>query len=167
MTNLSESALLRHNMLNWGDKIVVGLSGGADSVALTHSLKEMGCKLVACHINHCLRGEESNRDEAFVKEFCKELSIPVKVVTVDVLSYASEHGMTVEEAGRKIRYAAFEETRKEFNAQKIATAHTLSDNLETTAFKFDKRQRLKRTFRDSPCQRKCNSSADILDKSRS
>lgn len=131
MTNLSESALLRHNMLNRGDKIVVGLSGGADSVALTHSLKELGCKLVACHINHCLRGEESDRDEAFVKGFCKELSIPVKVVTADVLGYADEHGMTVEEAGRKIRYAAFEETRKEFNAQKIATAHTLSDNLET------------------------------------
>jgi len=115
-----------YNMLSPGDSIVVGLSGGADSVSLLHWLcsmrKEYSLDLCAAHLNHGLRGQESDGDEAFCRVLCDALSIPLHVKRIDMSTLTSG----VEEAGRNARYAFF----GEFN-RKIALAHTLSDRMET------------------------------------
>ena len=122
------SAIKRFDMLREGDRVVVGLSGGADSVALLCVLKELGVSVLACHINHCLRGEESDNDERFCQNLCQKLGIPFKAVRVDVLGYCQKTGAGTEEGARQLRYNALFEADP--NA-KIATAHTLSDNAET------------------------------------
>lgn len=120
-------------MLSKVDSIVVGLSGGADSVALLHFLKSILCesniKLYAAHINHNLRGEESSRDELFVRELCKKWNIKLFVKQENVKKLSSKFKMGLEECGRLVRYKYFNEIAK--NSSKIATAHTLSDNIET------------------------------------
>ncbi|WMJ24128.1 tRNA lysidine(34) synthetase TilS [Paludicola sp. MB14-C6] len=122
-------------LLDVGDKIVVGLSGGADSVMLLHYLKYgLQMDVVACHINHNLRGDESARDMHFVMELCKDWDIPLVIQDVDVALYAQQNKMTIEQAGRHIRYDSFAKVALDYHAQKIATAHTLSDNAETLLF---------------------------------
>jgi len=102
-----------YNMLYNTDKIIVGLSGGADSVALTHFLhsisKEKKTEIIAVHINHGIRGEEALRDENFVKDFCENLSIKLIIKKFDVNKIAKNLKIGIEEAGRKIRYKAFKE----------------------------------------------------------
>lgn len=121
---------------------LVGLSGGADSVALTHMLSaKMGFSVVACHVNHHLRGEESDRDMAFAEAFCQSLKIPCTVLHAEIGKIAAEKGLSVEEAGREERYRLFAELadRLERECGKkvyIATAHTRSDNLETVLFRL-------------------------------
>ena len=115
----------------------MGLSGGADSCALLCllvSLREsMGLKVYACHINHCIRGEEADKDENFTAELCEKLGVKLFALRVDVLKEAQKKGMGTEQCGREIRYCFFEEKAKELGA-KIATAHTASDNAETVIF---------------------------------
>ncbi|MEG0895413.1 MAG: tRNA lysidine(34) synthetase TilS, partial [Oscillospiraceae bacterium] len=126
------SAIEKYDMINSVTDVVVGLSGGADSVMLAHFIKNrLNLNVYACHINHKLRGEESQRDMNFVRQFCCDNNIILDVYEIDVNQYAKENKLTVEQAGRQIRYNCFEETRCKYNAQKIATAHTLSDNAET------------------------------------
>lgn len=112
-------------------KITVALSGGADSVALLHMLytlkEELSFELCACHVNHNLRGEESDRDEAFVRDLCKKLDIPLTVKNIRVLDYIKKHE-SVEKCARDIRYGFFDEV---CGGGYIATAHTASDNCET------------------------------------
>lgn len=113
--------------------IVVAVSGGADSVALLHALcslkEELGLSVSACHINHNLRGEESDGDEQYVRNLCEKLGVPLNVYSVDVRGSAKKHEST-EETARKLRYECFEKEATEKNAL-IATAHTASDNAET------------------------------------
>ena len=120
----------KYNMLKSGS-VLVALSGGADSVSLLSvmlSLRdEFGIFVSAAHVNHMLRGEESERDELFVRNLCEELSVPLHVLRCDVAKEASECSEGIEEYGRKKRYAFFES----LTDGEIATAHTLSDNLET------------------------------------
>lgn len=132
--NQTDSFISEKALLQKGDKIVVGFSGGADSTALLHYLKSGGYEVIACHLNHLLRGEESDRDEAFCREFAKSLGVPFEVKRVDVSSLSKKRKQSAEETGRNERYAFFEETRLRYNADKIATAHTLSDNAETVVF---------------------------------
>lgn len=119
--------------LSPGDVVYAALSGGADSVCLTSALKDMepelGISLRACHINHNLRGEESDADERFVREFCEKLSVPLEVFSVDVKSAQQKHEST-EECARRLRYDAFDKLICE-NGAKIATAHNANDNAET------------------------------------
>ena len=123
----------RCGMLEKGDRVVVALSGGADSVALLHSLKmlekELGIGVSACHVNHNLRGEESDGDEAYVRELCRELDVPLKVFSVDVSGSVAKH-QSVEERARELRYEAFAKLAEELGA-KVATAHNACDNTET------------------------------------
>lgn len=117
--------------------VVVGFSGGADSTALLHCLS-VQCRLsvIACHVNHMLRGEESDRDEAAARSFCRMYGIPLEVRRIDVGKMAKEENAGVEETGRKVRYACFEEVRQQYGADLIATAHTLSDQAETVLFRL-------------------------------
>lgn len=127
-----KSIIKKHNMLSVGDTVVVGLSGGADSMTLLHlmcSIKdEYDLDIVACHVNHLLRGDESDRDMRFVGEVCKNNGIRLETLVVDVKSEAKKTHESVEECGRRMRYSFFEKHR---NGGKIATAHNLCDNEET------------------------------------
>lgn len=132
-----ENTISGFNMLRNNDKVLVALSGGADSVALLHvlySIKEKyNLTIYACHVNHNLRGEESMRDENFVRALCDELHIELFVKSVDVLSLSNEQKLSVELCARNVRYEFFSELSEKLNA-KIATAHTASDNVETVLY---------------------------------
>ncbi len=114
--------------------VVVGVSGGADSMALLHILHRRaaeGLTVYAVHIHHGLRGEEADRDERLVRAFCTQHNIPLYVEHTDVQAMADVWGCGIEEAGRRVRYAAFERQRRAVNAAAIATAHTADDVTET------------------------------------
>jgi tRNA(Ile)-lysidine synthase len=130
----------REHLLSPGDQLIVALSGGADSCALLSCLlileQELGISLVACHVNHLLRGEEAEEDEAAVKALCKAWGVPLRCFRRDVGALAKEQGMGEEECGRQERYACFEALAGELEREggapvKIATAHTGNDNAET------------------------------------
>ena len=126
------SFIRQHNMLSERDIAVCGLSGGADSVSLLLSLyelkDELGISVEALHVNHCLRGEESDRDQEFCRDLCKRLGIPFTAVSCDVRGYAKERSLSCEEAARELRYDIF---AKHTTDKKLATAHNADDNLET------------------------------------
>lgn len=130
----------KYHMLQQGDRIIVGISGGADSVSLIHILHSLKDKynlsVTAVHVNHCLRGLDADKDEDYVISFCNSLSIPVKVYRKDITAVAEKTGATLEEAGRSIRYQAFYDTLKEVNANKIAVAHNMNDNAETVLMRL-------------------------------
>ena len=115
------------------DTVVSALSGGADSVCLTLALKELsseyGFTLKAVHVNHLLRGAESDRDEQFCRDLCEREGIPLTVFRADAAAFAKEQKMSLEEGARKLRYGFFGKVSE--GSTKIATAHTLSDNAET------------------------------------
>lgn len=111
--------------------IVIGVSGGADSMSLLHCLHKRGIKSTVVHIHHGLRGDTADRDAAFVQDYCAQIGAPCMIRYVDAGMYASEHRMSVEEAGRHLRYAAFESVRQEVEADYIVTAHTADDQTET------------------------------------
>lgn len=118
-------------LISHGDRIFAALSGGADSVCLLLCLLEIKEKfalsLSAVHCNHHLR-EESNDDMRFCEGLCARLGVPLITRHLDVVSYSKENGKSIEESARELRYAAFEEC---CNGAVVATAHTLSDNMET------------------------------------
>lgn len=116
-----------------GDRVVVGVSGGADSMALIHALQHCGMPLTlhAAHLNHMLRGDESLRDEAFVSEYCKKNNLNYSVRRIDIKSLAKEQGISEELCGRNERYRFFQSLA---GNGLIATAHTLSDKVETLLF---------------------------------
>ncbi|MBO4216659.1 MAG: tRNA lysidine(34) synthetase TilS [Clostridia bacterium] len=126
------------NMISAGDKVLLALSGGADSVAMAHILLtlsgEMGFSVCAAHLNHCLRSEESDYDELFVRNFCSVREIELKVERADIAALASASKRGIEECARSVRYDFLFRAAAEFGADRIATAHTLSDNAETLIF---------------------------------
>ncbi len=125
----------RHNLVNSGEGVVVGVSGGPDSVCLLHVLytlrEKLNIKLYAVHINHMLRGKESEGDEKYVKELCEKLGIPAYFFSVDVKDIASRKGISLEEAGREARYGTFEKVAGDVGASKVAVAHNKNDQAET------------------------------------
>ena len=129
----------KQNMISQQDRIVVGISGGADSVCLLLVLeklrKEVGFSMEAVHIEHGIRGEESRQDAEFVKQLCEAKQIPFQMFSLDVPSYAACHGLGLEEAARILRYEVFEQFGKEKNV-KIALAHHMEDNAETILFQM-------------------------------
>ncbi len=134
MTALSElflNTISQYSMVQKGDRVCVAFSGGADSTCLLELFyecrKQLGVELSAAHVNHCLRGEESDADEAFVRDYCEARNIPLYVYRADVAGIAQAHGESIELTARKIRYDYF----SSIDAEKIATAHTGSDVIET------------------------------------
>jgi len=125
----------KHHMLNEQDRVIAGVSGGADSVCLLFMLiemqKEAGFSLTAVHVNHGLRGEDAFRDEAYVRRICEEQDIELVVFHEDIKCFAKEHGFTEEEAGRELRRQRFLQILEEKKGTKIALAHHKNDNVET------------------------------------
>ena len=119
------------NLFALNDKVLVALSGGADSVALFRVLTDLGYKCECAHCNFHLRGEESDRDENFVRALCNEIHIPLHIKHFDTEFYAKEKQISIEMAARELRYNWFEELRKETGATVIAVAHHRNDSVET------------------------------------
>lgn len=123
-----KETIKKYNLIDKDDKILVGVSGGPDSIALVTILHKLGYNLCVAHINHGLR-ENAILDEEYVLEYCKKINIPCFIKKAN-LNENSEN-MSIEEAGRKIRYDFFNEILMQENCTKIATAHNSNDNAET------------------------------------
>ncbi len=127
--------IAKYQMLKPGDTVLVGVSGGADSVCLLHALHslktEYDIKLEAAHLNHGIRGAEAERDARFVRKLCKSLHIPCHGKTVDIPALAKEMGVSQETAGRMERYRFFRELSRDGKITVIATAHNRNDQAET------------------------------------
>lgn len=125
---------LLHGLFPSEVKALVALSGGADSVALLRVLLEMNIRCEAVHCNFHLRGDESDRDEQFVRELCQHLSVPLHVEHFDTAKWAESHRMSIETAARQLRYEAFDRLLTEHHLQVVAVAHHLEDSVETMLF---------------------------------
>ena len=141
MSNLFEHIVNRikeTGLIASGESIVVGVSGGADSVLLLHALaslrESMKIDILAVHVHHGIRGAEADRDAEFVREQCDGLEVPCRVIRADVPSIALQEKMTVEEAGRTVRYGFFFEEMERVGAHKLAVAHHRDDSAETILF---------------------------------
>ncbi len=119
------------SLLEPGGKVLAAFSGGPDSVALLSVLRELGYDCLAVHVNFHLRGEESDRDEAFVRAFCQERKIPLRVEHCQTSSYAEEHHLSIEMAAREQRYRIFEQILFAEHLDVIAVGHHSDDSLET------------------------------------
>ena len=131
MWNKVEAFITKYNLLNHNDLYIVALSGGADSVALLLLLKEQGFRIRAAHCNFHLRGEESDRDEAFCVELCGRLGIELHRAHFDTKTYADLHHVSIEMAARELRYRWFEQLRQDIGAAAICVAHHQNDSVET------------------------------------
>ncbi len=138
------STIEHYNMFDKGTTVIIALSGGADSMALLSVLStissEYQLNIIAAHVNHCLRDDESDRDELYVKEYCARSGIELRTLKVNVKNIASSTGESIEECGRRIRYEFFNSINQR---AKIATAHTLSDSIETIIFNLARGSALK------------------------
>ncbi|MBQ8674242.1 MAG: tRNA lysidine(34) synthetase TilS [Bacteroides sp.] len=121
----------QQQLLKPGEHVLVALSGGADSVALLRLLRQMGYPCQAAHCNFHLRGEESDRDELFVKKLCEEQQVPLHTIHFDTRSIAQQRKVSIEMAARDLRYTWFEEIRQSCNISAVAVAHHQDDSVET------------------------------------
>lgn len=121
----------RYKMLADGERVCVALSGGADSVSLLYAMKELGYDVFAAHVNHNLRGEQSDRDERFCVDLCRKLGVKLFTDSVDVKGYCEKNRTSLEEGARALRYEAL---RSHLDGCKLCTAHNLNDCFETTLF---------------------------------
>ncbi len=128
-------AILKFHMLEKGDTVIAGVSGGADSAALLHFLSTLrekwNLEIKAVHVNHGLRGEDAKGDAEFVADFCASLGIELHVADYDIKREADKRGVSEEEAGRLVRYQEFDAAVKRYGADKIAVAHNRNDQAET------------------------------------
>ena len=123
--------IARQQLIEPGSKVLVALSGGADSVALLRILLSLGYVCEAAHCNFCLRGTESERDEDFVRQLCQEQTVPLHVIHFDTTGEASRKHISIEMAARELRYTWFEQVRQACGAAAIAVAHHRDDSAET------------------------------------
>ncbi len=125
----------KHHMVEVGDRVLIGLSGGADSAALFHILRQYqqtyGYELLAVHVNHGLRGKEALRDQEFVMELCRLYQVPCEVVEMPVQQMAEKGKMSLEEAGREARREVFQRLAGKWKCSKLALAHHKNDQAET------------------------------------
>ena len=130
-----ELTIRRYDLIRPGQTVLAGVSGGPDSVALLTVLLRlsgpMGFALCAAHLNHGIRGESADRDEAFVRELCEFYGVPFLAEKADVPRLAKESGQTLETAGRNLRYDFLERARRQFRADCIAVAHHMDDQAES------------------------------------
>ena len=130
----------KYNLIENNDTIVVGFSGGPDSVFLVEMLKKLqyffNFKIYLVHINHLLRGEDADADENFSFEYAKKNNLEIFIKRIPVKEIAKEVGKTLEEVGREERYKFFSEIYEKVGANKIATAHNRDDQIETFLFRL-------------------------------
>ena len=130
-----EEAARHYQMISRGDGILVGVSGGPDSVALLHSLVALAPKwslrLIVAHLNHQLRGPTADKEAAFVNNIATDLRIPCEVASRDVAAYGTRHRLSLQEAARAVRYAFYDEVAAKYSAEKIALGHHADDNAES------------------------------------
>ena len=131
MLNKVKTFIDIHKLLPLDGRYIVGLSGGADSVALLLILKELGYYVEAAHCNFLLRGEESQRDEDFCIKLCKENNTELHLIHFDTAEYAELHKVSIEMAARTLRYNYFEALRHDIDADAICIAHHRDDSVET------------------------------------
>lgn len=131
LENIVSSFIGDNKLLNKQATCLVALSGGADSVALLLCLLRLEYKVEAVHCNFHLRGEESDRDEAFCRQLCQDNDVPLHLVHFDTNEYAQLHKVSIEMAARNLRYAYFERLRRDINAQAVCVAHHRDDSVET------------------------------------
>lgn len=133
--NKVEAFIRKYHMIEEGDRVIAGVSGGADSVCLLFMLcalrERMNFQIFVCHVNHGLRGAEADADEKYVEELCGRLCVPCRIFRENVELTARKRKQSLEEAGRMVRRAAFEAMCRENRGTKIATAHHQDDNAET------------------------------------
>jgi len=125
----------KQNLFNRGNTLIAAVSGGKDSMALIHILKQLEYKFIVAHCNFNLRGEESDADEQFVAEYCKKNNLAFQSIQFDTKAYSKANKVAIQEAARTLRYDWFEKLRIENKATCIVTAHHLNDNIETFLFK--------------------------------
>ena len=121
----------RQGLWKAGDRVLLAVSGGPDSVAMTELTARLGIEFGISHVNFGLRGEESDGDEAFVRELAKRYNVPIYVTRADTMRYASMKGISVEMAAREIRYAEFERVMDKNGYNVVAVAHHKDDAIET------------------------------------
>ena len=130
-----EKFIQKYHMLTCGDRVIAGVSGGADSVCLFLMLlelrKKIGFDLIAVHVHHGLRGEAADQDQQFVEALCEQHRIPLEIFRVNLESIAKKRKQSLEEAGRMVRREAFDSVCKKYGGNKIALAHHQNDNAET------------------------------------
>ena len=136
MKQIVLNTIKKYNLIQNGDKIVLGVSGGPDSISMLDILNDIkkekiyDFEIVVAHINHQIR-EEANDDEKYVQEYCEKNQIKCYIKRIDVVQYANNNKMGLEESGRKLRYEFFDEVLKKENANKIGIAHNKNDKIET------------------------------------
>ena len=126
-----QTYILKEQLLTRNGSVIVGISGGADSVVLLHVLISLGYDCIAAHCNFHLRMEDSDRDEEFVRNMAHSYSIPFYSIDFETIKYAEEHKISIEMAARDLRYEWFNELLEKLNAQSIAVAHQTDDSIET------------------------------------
>ncbi|MFD3155551.1 tRNA lysidine(34) synthetase TilS [Haloimpatiens sp. FM7330] len=129
-----------NNMFAKGDKVIVAVSGGPDSMCLLHMLynikNQLDISIVVAHLNHCLRGKDADEDEKCVEKFCEKVGVKFFSKRVDVNKLANDKNISCELAGREARYQFFHEVKDKTKAQKIAVAHNANDKAETVIMRI-------------------------------
>jgi tRNA(Ile)-lysidine synthase len=135
MVNKVLETIKHNNLIDRGDTVLVGVSGGPDSICLLHVLfvlkEELDIKLYAAHINHMLRGEFADEDQEYVSRFCSHLNIDLFTKKYNIKDIAAKKRISLEEAGREVRYSFFELCSLKINANRIAVGHNKNDQAET------------------------------------
>jgi len=126
-----ESYIIANQLPKPGEKLIVGVSGGADSVALLHVLQQLHYQCVVAHCNFHLRGKESDEDAQFVRQLATTYNVPFESIHFDTKNTAKQRGISIEMAARDLRYDWFKTLRQQHNACAIAIAHHLDDSIET------------------------------------
>ena len=134
------STIKKYNLIEKGDKIVLGLSGGPDSVCLLHILNRLrevlDIEVYAAHLNHQIRGLEAQQDALYVSQLCESLGVTFFVKSINVPQYCKDNKLSLEEGARKLRYEMFFEIKESLNANKIAIAHNMNDQAETVLMRM-------------------------------
>lgn len=129
------STINKYELIKKGDKIVVGLSGGPDSVCLLHILSRMkdewDLEIYAAHLNHQIRGIEAQKDAFYISKLCEDMGITFFIKSINVPEYCEKNGVSIEEGARQLRYEMFSEIKDKTKANKIAIGHNLNDQAET------------------------------------
>lgn len=133
-----ENYIKKYDMIKKNDKIVIGVSGGMDSVFLYHILLKLNYNIEVVHVNHCIRGDEAIRDQEFVRELCKRDNVNFHLYTYNIPELSKQERLSEELIGRNCRREAFEKVLKETNASHIALAHHKNDRAETLLFNLSR-----------------------------